>query len=97
MLLRHCGQIFFPSSSVFMGLMNVLSPVAVPTFFAVSGFLFFRKERSTSDLWKYVWRVAKLYVIWTLIFLPLVIRGYYLKNMFNMLGLIDFLSNNIGA
>lgn len=76
-----------------MGLMNVLSPVAVPTFFAVSGFLFFRKKRSTSDLWKYVWRVAKLYVIWTLIFLPLVIRGYYLKNMFNMLGLIEFLQN----
>lgn len=93
MSLRHCGQILFPSSSLFMGIMNILSPIAVPTFFAVSGFLFFIKKRNVSDLWKYVWRVAKLYLIWTLIYLPFIACEYYSRNMVNINGIIDFLKN----
>ena len=73
-----------------MGIMNIISPVAVPTFFSISGFLFFRKERNSEDLWRYVWRVAKLYFIWTLIFLPLILFNYLKNEMLNVSGLVDF-------
>lgn len=89
-LLRHCGQGLFEPSSIFMRIMNVVSPLGVPTFFAVSGFLFFNKERNSNSLWKYVWRVSKLYLVWTIIYLPLIIRSYQKKGMLNVCGMLDF-------
>lgn len=58
-ILRHCGQNFFSPVDIFMKLMNILSPIAVPTFFMISGYLFFYKNRSCKDLRKYLWRILK--------------------------------------
>lgn len=73
-----------------MRIMNVVSPLGVPIFFAISGFLFFNKERNSDSLWKYVWRVSKLYLVWTIIYLPLVFRSYQKNDMLNVAGILDF-------
>lgn len=89
-LLRHCGQGLFEPSSMFMRIMNVVSPLGVPIFFTISGFLFFNKERNSNSLWKYVWRVSKLYLVWTIIYLPLIFRSYQKNGMLNAAGMLDF-------
>ena len=76
-----------------MRIINIISPLAVPTFFAVSGFLFFNKKRDSTDLWKYVWRVFKLYLVWSCIYLPLVLFSYYKKEMLNIRGVADYLQH----
>lgn len=75
---------------MFMRIINVVSPLGVPTFFAVSGFLFFNKDRNSNSLWNYAWRVSKLYLVWTIIYSPLIFHGYQKKDMLNVAGMLDF-------
>lgn len=61
------------------GVQNYLARIAVPFFFVTSGFLLFKKT-SLSDFnidysKKYIQRIFRLYVIWTLIYFPLVLCG----------------------
>lgn len=94
-LLRHCVQALFENSSLFMRIMNIISPVGVPLFFAVSGFLFFQKKRDSEDLRKYVWRVLRLYLVWSVIYFPIVLLSYYKRNMLNVTGIVDYLQQFI--
>lgn len=89
-ILRHCGQSFFDVGSAFnIVLTNTLSPLGVPTFFALSGFLFFRKRQEISDWKRYVLRVAKLYLVWTIIYFPLILWNMKNTGSFDILGLIQ--------
>lgn len=66
---------------------SIVARVAVPFFFIVSAFFFYQKidfhkdyrhVENTTVLKTYVWRLAKIYLIWTLIYLPysyLLMRG----------------------
>lgn len=58
---------------------QIISRIAVPFFFITSGFLFFRKldlSREWNDyenlarLKHYLFRIAKMYIIWTILYLP---------------------------
>ena len=72
-VLRHCGQNFYTADSLYVTILNTVSPLGVPLFFAVSGFLFFQKDRNGFELKHYVIRLTKLYGIWTIIYLPLIL------------------------
>ena len=55
--------------------------LAVPFFFVVSGYFFFRKwsedeEENDFRFKHYEWRILKLYLIWTVIYLPYTIWNY---------------------
>ena len=66
---------------------SIIARVAVPFFFIASAFFFFMKIDTSKDcrhventdaLKTYLWRLAKIYLIWSLIYLPysmLVLRG----------------------
>lgn len=63
------------------GVQQYLARIAVPFFFVTSGFLLYRKT-SLSDFnlepsKKYVVRIVRLYAIWSLIYFPLVFRGFF--------------------
>lgn len=65
------------------GVCNCLGMIAVPFFFVTSGFLLFRKTSYENfdiiPIKKYVLRLLKLYIIWSLIYLPIVVeysKGY---------------------
>lgn len=71
-VIRHCAQSFWPTDSIFyIAVVNMLSPVAVPTFFALSGFLLFRKSVTIQRLVLQIKRILKLYLVWTIVYLPL--------------------------
>lgn len=73
-VLRHCGQSFFAHGSIFkIVVTNTISPVAVPTFFLISSFLFFNKHVDDNNLRKYLLRLLVLYGVWTVMYLPLIL------------------------
>lgn len=61
------------------GMSQYLARLAVPMFFAFSGYFLYRKtllqEFSLTPTKKYVWKLLKLYLIWSAIYLPLCVKG----------------------
>lgn len=69
-VMRHACQYFLPTESIFYILnVNILSACAVPCFFVISGYLFFSRENAS--LRKQCIRLLRLYLVWTVIYLPL--------------------------
>ena len=69
--------------------------IAVPFFFTISGFFFFRKWSEDEDdnkliLINYLMRLGKIYLIWTLIYFPYVIWDYHQAG-FSILNIISYL------
>lgn len=69
--------------------------IAVPFFFASSGFFLFRKTDynnfSMEPVKKYVIKLLKLYAIWTVIYLPLKIKSIISYEKGIALGILDYL------
>lgn len=66
----HATPVAGAASTVLIG---VFARMAVPFFFVVSAFFFFRKETDVAKLKHYLGRMAWLYVFWLVVGLPLVI------------------------
>ena len=68
---------------LFADFFNILMRVAVPFFFTVSGFLLCNKLRMKDYPEKlyymqgWLFRIVRLYLVWTLIYLPYAIIGFY--------------------
>ena len=75
------------NSSLVKEIFESIYSIAVPFFFMASGFLLFRKislpldKEGEKRIKTYIKRIVKLYLIWTLIYLPLSIYGFYLDGM----------------
>lgn len=75
--------------------MQTVCRIAVPFFFTVSGFFFFRKieegnAENMEHLKKFVWRILKIYFVWTLIYLPYTIYDHY-KAGFSILLFLSYI------
>ena len=79
-VIRHCGQSFFGADFIMRIINSTITPLAVPTYFAISGFLFFSKKNK--KVLQYVKRILALYLIWTVIYFPLIIWNDELKSDF---------------
>lgn len=75
----HTGPLLDISKDANFVLVQILSRIAVPLFFIISGFLFFEKidlRREWNDdeniqvLKKYLLRLCKIYLVWTILYLP---------------------------
>lgn len=68
-VLRHCAQTYLaPESILYKVIVNGLSALAVPTFFAISAFLLYAGR---GKLKNQVWRIVRLYLVWTILYLPI--------------------------
>lgn len=73
---------FYELSETFNTYWNqTLCRIAVPFFFATSGYFFFRKwsessEENIENLKKYLFRLLKIYLVWSVIYLPYTIWDY---------------------
>lgn len=81
------------------GTQNYLARVAVPFFFMASGFFLYRKTDkdnfNISHTKKYIVRLLKLYLIWTAIYSPLIIK-YIIKGEKGIIhGILNFIRNCI--
>lgn len=81
---RHMIQIFYPAESKWRLLIGAwLSNLAVPVFFIIAGFFLFGKvERQGTDaggeaVYSYCWRILKLYLLWSVIYLPIDYSNWY--------------------
>ncbi len=73
--------------------------IAVPYFFIASGFLLFRKIQYPLEaegrvrIRKYLKKICRMYILWTLLFLPFTIWGFAQEGMSLYKGTIVFLRN----
>ena len=80
-------------------LFEALYSIAVPFFFMASGFLLFRKielplnKEGEVRIKSYLKRMCKLYLVWTIIYLPLTIYGFYLDGISPLKAVAVFFRN----
>ena len=98
----HTGLLLDINETANFVLVQIIARIAVPLFFIISGYLFFAKldnEREWNDyanvtaLKHYVFRLGKLYLIWSIFYLPfnyLLVRGDGLHAMTFLRYLRDF-------
>jgi surface polysaccharide O-acyltransferase-like enzyme len=70
-------------SGFFLDLYNLIVSTAVPFFFISSGFLISNKIENPDNvekIWEYLIKIIKLYLIWTLIYMPLTVYDYVNNN-----------------
>lgn len=86
-------------SPVVKGIFEAVYSIAVPFFFMASGFLLFRKVSLPLDsegekrIKKYLKKTVKLYLIWTAIYLPLTMYGFYMDGMPLLKSIVVFIRN----
>ena len=78
---------------------EVIYSLAVPFFFIASGFLLFRKVEfplnadGSKRILGYLSRICRLYLLWTLIYLPLAIYGFWMEGIPPLKAAAVFLRN----
>ncbi len=94
----HCKPFLDVSQTVNWWVSNSIFNLAVPFFFITSGFLLFDKLKFINDLQekrlaikKYALHILKLYLVWSLIWLPLKILGYISQGGIHFSNIIEYL------
>ncbi|SDT10969.1 serine/alanine racemase [Paenibacillaceae bacterium GAS479] len=83
---NHTGPLESYSSHADFLFSGIFTRITVPIFFMVSGFLYFRKLNGDSVhdrkvLYRYLQKIGKLYLIGTILYIPLnLYKGYYTNN-----------------
>lgn len=93
---RHIIQVFFTQDSRWHVLIGSwLSNLAVPTFFIISSFFLFQKvDREHVEgkvIARYCWKVLKMYVLWSVIYLPIDWYNWYHGQTGVWEGILDYL------
>lgn len=82
----HCAPLIQISEPANFVLVQIFARLAVPFFFLTSGWLFFRKinphkgwkdPENVKALGHYWKRIAKIYLVWSILYLPLVFLSWY--------------------
>ena len=89
------------SSPLVRRLFESVYSIAVPFFFMASGFLLFRKislplnEDGELRIKSYLKRMCRLYLVWTIIYLPLSIYGFYIDGLSPIKAVAVFIRNTL--
>lgn len=89
------------SSPFVIRLFESVYSIAVPFFFMASGFLLFRKislplnEEGEQRIKSYLKRMCRLYLVWTIIYLPLTIYGFYIDGLSPLKAIVVFFRNTL--
>ncbi len=95
-ILRHFAQSFLSADNVFSALIcNGISTVAVPIYFIISGYLFFSKPFSTQRLKHQLLRILKLYLAWTVVYIPIIVLKDVLDKVPPFIGVMKFIQDFI--
>ncbi len=88
----------FGGSTLGLIIQLLVFTMSVPLFFAVSGFFFYGKIRKCPGIetvWSYCKRLGKIYIIWTLMYIPNIIRDYQNREGWGLLdnGIVVLIRN----
>ena len=90
--LEHC------TSRTVMTIYNQITQLAVPFFFLSSGYLLSTKFSSFSDIgnnigitFRHTCKILKMYLVWSLVYLPLAILDYWRSGMSFQHNLLDYI------
>lgn len=79
-IVLHASPFASYSKILTFGFRNIVTVIAVPFFFAASGFLTFSKLNTVTDeadrtkyIWKYAKRIIQMYLIWSIVYFGFVI------------------------
>lgn len=79
----HSGIMEMMKGTLLYQIYDVIRKMAVPFFFMASAYLLFyrmqgeyRSQSNTEKIKNYIFKMAKLYIVWSLIYLPLAIYNY---------------------
>ena len=97
----HCTPFLIFGEKVDLFLVSTVSRIAVPFFFACSGFLFFGNldyhndkiincKSNRKKLCKYVGRIFLLYIVWSAIYLTIQIPEWYNSGWLSLNAFIDY-------
>ena len=87
------------SSLIVRNFFEAVYSIAVPFFFMASGFLLFRKislpltDEGKLRIKSYLKRMCKLYVLWTIVYFPLTVYGFYLDGISPLKTVVVFFRN----
>lgn len=87
------------SSLIVRNFFEAVYSIAVPFFFMASGFLLFRKislpltDEGKLRIKSYLKRMCKLYVLWTIVYFPLTVYGFYLDGISPLKAVAVFFRN----
>lgn len=79
----HTAPFLTIDASMHFWITQVFSRIAVPLYFIISGYLFFSKiekgrewndRENLEQLKRYIWRIFRIYLIWSIVYLPFSIR-----------------------
>ena len=83
----HTNPLANCSNQILLNIFDFISHCAVPFFFLRSGFFLGRKVNQAADtnnalavIKKYLFRICRLYLIWTIVYFPLAIYGFYIHH-----------------
>lgn len=81
-------------------LIPIVTNIAVPFFFITSGFLLknkIKKQKESKEkvVKKYILNALRIYIIWTIIYLPIIILGWKLDGLTNKEGVFELAKNTI--
>lgn len=100
----HISPLGNTEGSTFIGwvdffLRDCIARVAVPFFFIASGYFLFRKTQisnlDTSICKSYVLKIFKLYCVWSLIYFPLRLGGFFFEEKGFLYGVFDYIKDFI--
>lgn len=95
-ILRHSSQTFLPDDSICGALIcNGISTIAVPLYFIISGYLFFSKNFTVNRLKHQLLRIMRLYMAWTVIYLPIIILKEIMNKTPPITAILTFIQNFI--
>lgn len=72
-------------------LTQILARIAVPFFFITSGFFGYLAMQEKTKFIKYIKRIIKLYLLYTIVYLPRIIYGWYVLEDFSMKTIVRFI------
>ena len=98
-IVLHASPFASYSKILTFGFRNIITVIAVPFFFAASGFLTFSKLNTITDeadrkkyIWKYAKRIIQMYLIWSAIYFVFVVYKW-IKNSFSYMNVLLYIRN----
>lgn len=95
-VIMHTKPVHNPESTLGVIIISIFPRIAMPFFFAIMGYFYLRNlDKNPKSYLNYIWRLIKVYILWTIVYFILSIISLAYKNFDFFVFLKIFLLNTI--